>query len=426
GAQAPTRLNEFPAVGQATTGINLFILSFDNYRADPEIDWLKEGFVDFLTDYFKNKPSINVQRTTEMEKTLEQIKKRPELKTARNFVLTGNYQRVNEQFEVDLQLTDINTWKTADRKKVTEKTTDLAKIIESVNQAAALLVDPNLIPAKSEKKEPVPVAIKDTTATTAILAEADLGQFRETVAATKQITFALDKLSNIYSSRINQPTPPKPAPQFEGFKADDFARKLNEPITQTASFQDIIYRIIRNPYKIEVTDPLFQRVPLNDDMVNVTFTIRYALSRELIQDMLGTLPYKSRIQNEQYVEYTFSGDKFVFQDDLLRTVARGDLRVYPVITFLTNTDEIAYTIIDIPVTFSKNIKPIPRVQYLAKYQSLINLTASSWNVKIQLNNADSEVEYSVELSLEQLTRINQIVVLFLSEEGILDYLKTVN
>ncbi|MFH1213584.1 MAG: hypothetical protein V1681_05825, partial [Candidatus Neomarinimicrobiota bacterium] len=47
GAQAPTRLNEFPAVGQATTGINLFILSFDNYRADPEIDWLKEGFVDF-------------------------------------------------------------------------------------------------------------------------------------------------------------------------------------------------------------------------------------------------------------------------------------------------------------------------------------------------------------------------------------------
>jgi TolB-like protein len=59
------------------SSVNLFILSFDNYRSDPEVDWLKEGFVDFLLDYFRTKPGVAAHATARMEATLDKIDREP-------------------------------------------------------------------------------------------------------------------------------------------------------------------------------------------------------------------------------------------------------------------------------------------------------------------------------------------------------------
>ncbi|MDD5062935.1 MAG: hypothetical protein PHN44_11720, partial [Candidatus Marinimicrobia bacterium] len=110
------------------SAVNLYILSFDNFKADPEIDWLKESFVDYLLDYFKNQPGIKVRRASELNTLTEQIKSQPEMKKYKNYLLTGNYQRVDGQFEINLQLTDVNTWETIEKKKISEKTSDLAEV----------------------------------------------------------------------------------------------------------------------------------------------------------------------------------------------------------------------------------------------------------------------------------------------------------
>jgi len=402
GAQNPT-----------PSGINLFILSFDNFRSDPETEWLKEGFVDFLMDYFRFKPGVTVQRTTRIEATLDQLDKRPELKKERNFILTGNFQRINEQFEVNLQLTDINTWKTTEQQKVVVKTTDLAKIIEAVNQAAAGLIDPALKPPENED------------AATAAQIAREMESFRETTAATKKIAFALDQLSGLYSekpTRASQPVPQPVRVPNAGVNATDFSRRLGESLSQSATFEEILRRIVANPYQIEIGDPEFRRVTLNDELIRMAFVVRFTLNRELIQDMLSTFSYNYKAKSDQYTEYLFSGDRFIIPENLLRSISQGEFRAYPVISFLTNEGATAYSLIDVPVTFSRNIKPSPQLKFIAQYQPLVNVTASVTNVKIQLNNTDAEIRYEIELSREQLARISQMNITFLSESGLVDYL----
>jgi len=398
----------------AATGINLFILSFDNYQNDPEIDWLREGFVDFLMDYFRSNPDVNVQRTTAINATLDKIRRTPDLQTARNYILTGNFQRVNDQFEVTLQLTDINTWKTTEQQKIVEKTTDLAKVIEVVNQSAAGLIDPTLRP------------IGKVDAESSVRLEQEMEPFRETTAATKKIEFALDKLSGIYSEKPKisvQPQKPLAQQPNEGINAADFSRRLNESVAQSSSFAEILRRICSNPYKIEISDPEFSRVTLNDEMIKISFVVRYTLNRELIDEMLSTFSYNSKETNERYTEYIFNGDRFIISENLLRLIAQGEFRNYPVISFQTGDGSTAYMLIDVPVSFSKNVKPSPKIKFVSFYQPSLNLIASVKSVRVQLNNKNSEVRYEVEIRRDDLANISQMNIIFLSESGLLDLLK---
>jgi hypothetical protein len=326
--------------------------------------------------------------------------------------LTGNFQRLNDQFEVNLQLTDITTWKTSEQQKVTVKTSDLAKIIEAVNQAAAGLIDPALRPPDSE------------TAATAARIEREMQSFRETTAATRKITFEVEKLTGLYSEKATlKPGTEKPVVhRNEGVLATEFSRKLSESLSRSATFEEILRRLVDNPYKLEIGDPEFRRVTLNDKMVRMAFGVRFALNRELIDEMLSTLAYDSRTSHDKYTEYQFNGDKFIIQENLLREIALGEFRTYPVVSFINSDGTVAYSLIDVPVVFSRNIKPRSDVKFVAYYQPLFNVTAHVTSVKIQLNNEDREIRYEVELSLEQLSRIDRINVTFLPESGLLEYL----
>jgi TolB-like protein len=244
----------------AATGINLFILSFDNYQNDPEIDWLREGFVDFLMDYFRSNPDVNVQRTTAINATLDKIRRTPDLQTARNYILTGNFQRVNDQFEVNLQLTDINTWKTTEQQKIVEKPHDLAKVIEVVNQSAAGLIDPTLRP------------IGKGDAESSVRLEQRWNLFARQLPPPKRSSSRSKIIRHLFRETQNfSPTPKALAQQpNEGINAADFSRRLNESVAQSSSFAEILRRICSNPYKIEISDPEFSRVTLNDEMIKIS------------------------------------------------------------------------------------------------------------------------------------------------------------
>lgn len=393
------------------SAVNLYILSFDNFKADPEIDWLKESFVDYLLDYFQNQPGIKVRRASELNTLTEQIKSQPEMKKNKNYLLTGNYQRVEGQFEINLQLTDVNTWETIEKKKISEKTSDLAEVIESVRIGAAQLVG---------LQAPQTSGAQSGT----VMTETELKPFQETIAATKKIADAIDRLSNVFQPPVSQAKASQPASQIVGVPADDINRRFGESIRRSESFQDIVYRVARNPYKLEISEPLFHRQALNEEKIKVTFVVRFVPNRELVRDMLETFPFKFRDENEGCLEYIYSTERFLFQDDLSKAIARGELRFNPVISFITDNGSIAGTLIDVPRAFSKNIATIPNVEFVAKYQPLINLTTSTLDLQINLKNTEAEIEYSLEMSIEQLKRIDRIDVLFLSEAEILDYLKT--
>ncbi|HRU45779.1 MAG TPA: hypothetical protein P5078_01175, partial [Candidatus Marinimicrobia bacterium] len=106
--------------------INLFILTFTNYEGAPEIDWWKEGFVDFLMDYFSNNPDLKVHRINDPATIPNQIKNLSETEITRCYLLTGNYKIIDQKFEVDLELIDINTWRLLQKKNISIQSADMA------------------------------------------------------------------------------------------------------------------------------------------------------------------------------------------------------------------------------------------------------------------------------------------------------------
>jgi hypothetical protein len=215
-------------------------------------------------------------------------------------------------------------------------------------------------------------------------------------------------------------------PSFGGTVTNELSLKFGEAIAQTGSFQYTINQIIRNPYKLEISDPLFRRLSANDEIINVTFFINYVLSRDLIQDMLTTFPYEIQTKNDEYTEYIFSGKWFAYSEDFIKAIARGDYRTHPVYAFITNTETVACVLIDMPIMYRKNLISSSKVQFTAKYQPLINVTANGWNVAIQLKNTDAKAEYNFDISFEQLKNLSRIDVMFLSEADIQEYLKIIN
>ena len=89
--------------------INLYVLSFDNLSEDPEIDWLRNGFVDFIINHYNYIKAVNANRTSVLEKTLKEIHEKPELKNIKNIILSGNYKRDKGKFYIKIQLIDLNT-----------------------------------------------------------------------------------------------------------------------------------------------------------------------------------------------------------------------------------------------------------------------------------------------------------------------------
>ncbi len=398
--------------------LNLFILSFDNYLADPEIDWLREGFVDFIADYCHQNYPINVQRTVNLDRTIEQVKKEAQQQTRKNFILTGSFKRVSEKFEIELQLTDMSTWKPSGNKKVTETTTDLAKVIESVNKSVIDLLKIALPPA--EQKQIVSPPKRTGSDTLSLELSRQLAKYGETAAATRKITFELEKLSDGYrSGKTSEEPPSRLRTDYTDQEQVNILKKFDTPVSLAANFINVLDRIIVNPYQVEISDPVFRRDALDEERLKINLKVKYTLRRELIQEMLQTLPYELKNIQSGYVEYVYNADKYVFGREVLDLISTGKLRVFPLLKFLDKQDNLIFMVVDVPQGFGKSLPVDSRFLYVSQFKPLFNIHVAAREVRIQLNNSDLEFEYKLELPYCEALKVDHINVHYFNEDRIL-------
>lgn len=407
-----------PLNAQSPT-LNVFLLSFDNFSHDAEIDWLRAGFVDFISDYLKSNFRINAQRTEKIEQTLNQLKQKPEFKYAKNYILTGSYQRDKEKFIVEIELTDLNNWKSVGSRKVEVVTADFAKIIEAVDKAVAELL--NFVQPIPSAEEAAPLATISADSLDKAISQS-LASFKATSAATQKFSFAIERLDQKLKEQAPESGKATRPLQYIPQSSSDFARQLVEPLRRSTDFNDILNFIIQNPYEIEISEPFFQRVPLRDDYIRVAFDINYKLRRAVITEMLETIPYRSRNDFETYTEYIFSGDKIVFDAELRTKIARGDYRSFPVITLVNSDGLPIFSIFDIPQTTSRTLPRLLNTQYVNRFTPRFSLSASAWDVKVWLYSNDLKVQYTFELSVAELQNVREITVNILPEKEALQIL----
>ncbi|HDP67857.1 MAG TPA: hypothetical protein ENN20_05060 [Candidatus Marinimicrobia bacterium] len=384
--------------------VNLWVMSFDNLYSDSEIQWLKEGFVDFILDHYANNPNIKAYKSEQLDETLSKIKKDTKYQQAQNLLLTGAYERRQGEFRINLQLTDLNTWKTKAETKVKEKSADLERLILSVNNALDKLIDPQIKVGSAERSQESASPVRAP----GIPPVPEPKSGREITVATRNISKALERLLAEYSDHPRQEyKSPKPL-QMSRFHEDAFTGRVKDFIHETHSFEEVVDHVLGDPYIINIGEPSIQRLPTNSSSVSLSFRIDYQIKLKILQEMVETLQIKAKKEGRTFVEYSFSGNNYVFTTDFIRKVAQGEYRYFPVISLVDENGNVLTRIIDAP----------GRLDQIKHFNPMFNIVAGPWTMTIYLVKGIQEIDYNLVLPINTVAKISQVRIDMLPEEEI--------
>ncbi|MDO9548280.1 MAG: hypothetical protein Q7J65_04880 [Candidatus Marinimicrobia bacterium] len=394
--------------------VNLWVMSFDNLNSDSEIKWLKEGFVDFIVEHYDNNPNVHAYKSEKLDETLSIIKKNAKYQESQNLVLSGAFQRDKGVFIIDLQLTDLNSWETLASKQVREKSSDLAQLIITVNNALDEIIDPRIkkSPAETKKVKKAEQAVEPDD----VSKDRELEGVREMTVATKNIGAALEKLLDNYSEK-SKTDYKSPAPfQKNKFTQDAFTGKVKDFVHETHSFEQVVNRVLNDPYEISIGEPSIQRLPLNKESVSLSFRVDYGIKMNILKEMVETLKVKTKNEGKTFIEYSFSGNDYVFTSDFIKKVAHGEYRYFPVISLVDETGKAVTRIIDSPGSLNQ----------IKHFNPMFNIAAGPWTMTVYLVKGIQEIDYELTLPIRTVARISQVTIDLMTEEEILQLSGTKN
>ncbi len=386
--------------------VNLWVMSFDNLYSDSEIKWLKEGFVDFIVEHYDNNPNVHTYKSEKLDEALSIIKKNAKYQESQNLVLSGAFQREKGEFIIDLQLTDLNTWETLATKQVREKSSDLAKIIMTVNFALDEIVDPRVKQSPAETKA---VVIEPMNKPIDVSKDRELESVREMTVATKNIGNALDQLLDNYSEKSKTDYKSPEPFQKNKFSQDAFTGKVKDFVHETHSFEQVVNRVLNDPYEISIGEPSIQRLPMNNESVSLSFRVDYKIKMSILKEMVETLKIKSKNDSKTFVEYSFSGNDYVFTTDFIRNVAYGEYRYFPVISLVDDAGKVVTRLIDSPGSLNQ----------IKHFNPMFNIAAGPWTMTVFLVKGVQEIDYELTLPIRTVAKISQVTIDLKTEDEIM-------
>ncbi|MFA4839322.1 MAG: hypothetical protein WC703_07600 [Candidatus Neomarinimicrobiota bacterium] len=402
--------------------IDLYVLSFDNVESDSEIGWLKDGFIDFISNHFLIGNEVVVHRTEKMDAVLKQVREKTQKPGKKYYVLTGSFHRKGGHFIVDLELFDITTWQKINSRQIDQETVDIARIIEDVNKA----LDEMLFPDRKKTAVgslmiPINGSVSARNDSIRIASHSALEQ---KFSAVSQTTLNIQKaLDNFGKTQRNDPQTPGVTENISATRGV-FEYQVKEHLTQSSTFLELLDKIVHDPYQIEIEPPLFQRISGKEDRVEMSFSVTFKPKRELIREMFVTLPVSSIFESQDFSEFWFKGDKFIIDEKTIQRIAMGEFRMFPVISFVSEKGKVEHIIIDVPATSGFEPESVTYdVQH--RFTPLLNVLGSSWDVRVFLLKRDITVDYSVELPIKTLGELTTISVRMMSEGEISAYLKDI-
>jgi len=380
--------------------VNLWI----NLYSNSEIGWLSEGFVDFILDHYSNNPEVHARKSQQLEKTLAKIRSGEVSQTARNLVLSGAFERKKGEYIVELQLIDVISWKTIADRTVQEKSSDLARLVETVNGAIDEIVGIETQPKTDRSASDKPVISE------ANRNEPEITENQHTLTvATKNIGTALDALVNAYYEKPNSEILKEVPAQSRKLSEDAFSRSVKGFVEESRSFEEIINRIFDDPYIITIGEPFLRRLPLDPGKVSLSFKVDYQMKNEILKEMIETLRIKNKNEEKDFTEYTFSGNDYDFTNDFIRKVAHGEYRFFPVIALIDEDGKVIARVVDIPGSLNQ----------IKHFNPMFNIAAGPWSMMVYLNKKQQSIDYELTLPIETVAKITQVTIDMINEDDII-------
>jgi hypothetical protein len=257
---------------------------------------------------------------------------------------------------------------------------------------------------------------------------------QQILSRQEDLARALDDLEaamDTYSGYTQEPSGTQQTGEayYRDFSLEGIGALPAEKARHTAMFEDILERVARNPYSAEIGDLDLAVDPYEDDRIFISIPVTYTVKRDLLEEMLYSLPYVSTREERHLRMLRYDKSKFNFAGDLVDRIARGDYRMIPVVQMLDPSGALRAVIVDSPDMSWERYFPRRggRVQVVRqrRFYPLIAITTSGFNVDVRLETGDVDVFYELDIQAEQLTSYARVVVNFMKEEELYRFLASV-
>ena len=415
----------------AKANVYLYVLPFDNLKADPTIDWISSSLTDMVRGSFLNQNSILIKNEQDLEKVMNDrslMLKQP--RGSRNLLFIGKYFRKLEQVHASIQIIDLSTWNELNSESLTSLYTDMPGLNKNLSIATKKLIEPYLPKGQELNKMVMPKYIAPKPIKRDHIVSMNSNKISKSLE--KEFT-ALEKTMDILVGLQEQNTDSKiDVTTFKGnewamdFTPEEKVDENPELVPNTLLLNTVLEQLIENPYDIEISRPKFIYLKDNDDFMTVQLNVIYSLKDQIMKEMLSGLPYNNLVQEGSLTTFYFSRESFNLSDEIINKIKQGEYRTTPVIRFFNGDDIPLVVIVDTPEEDLHN-RESEKVLYLSEQQftPLIEFTAGGWSLQVSMEAVEINAKYEFTLPMFDVKSLRNVSLKFIKENELKPFLDVV-
>lgn len=415
----------------AKANVYLYVLPFDNLKADPTIDWISSSLTDMVKESFSNEISVLIKNQEDLEEVMNDrslMLRQP--RGSRNILFIGKYYRKLEQVHVSIQIVDLSTWDELKSESLMSLYTDMPGLNKNLVALAKKIVEPFLPKGIRLNKMVIPKYIKPKI----IKKEHPVSMNSNEISKGLEKEFnSLEKTMDILVGLQEQKTDSKI--DISIFKGNEWAMAFTpeekvdenpELVPNTVLLNTVLGQLIENPYNIEISRPKFVYLKDNDDFMTVQLNVKYSLKDQIMKEILSSLPYNNLIQDGSLTTFYFSRESFNLSEEIVNQIKLGEYRSTPVIRFFNGENIPLVVIVDTPEEDLHNIDS-EKVLYLPEQQftPLIEFTAGGWSLQVSMEAVEINAKYEFTLPMFDVKSLRNVSLKFIKETELKPFLDVI-
>ena len=380
----------------------LILLEFENTTQSKEYDDLRHKLPDLIKEFTLLNDKINIEYAGKIEPYLGIDN--PNYKNA--LLLLGKFSINGIQANVSLELYDLSTWNKVSR--------DFYFCNLSNPDCFAYELDnytTNLLPlyfSGDGLKYEVENTFSDSLNIIDGMITDDLFLAIDNFAVEADLNYSWDKVSDGGSQYGDR--------YYKDIDKDNKDRLIsNSREKNTERLIAYFNKIILNPYDVTMQDIKMEYDQVENGYVNLTVPVTYAVKKNLIEDMLTTLPHLSTSHSIGNLVIKFFDSDFIISD-YASQYSFMKYQVMPVLFLSDDIGRINYVYVD--DLYGSSINDFNNdifTESSSKFYPLFAITPGNDNIQINLDMNSLDIEYNFRLSVDSIERYSKVAIKFLHQ-----------
>jgi hypothetical protein len=381
----------------------LILLEFENTSQSKEYDDLRHKLPDLIKESILLNNNINIEYAGKIEPYLG-ISNSGYDEDA--LLLLGKFSIEGMQANVSLELYDLSTWNKVSRDFYFCSLSNPDCFVYELDNYTT-----NLLPlyfSGDKKEHDIENTLSDSLNSIEYMITDDLFLAIDNFAVEAELNYSWDKISDGGSQYGNR--------YYKDIDKDNKNKLIsNSREKNTEKLISYFNKIILNPYDVIMQDIKMEYDQVENGYVNLTVPVTYTVKKNLIEDMLTTLPHLSTSHSIGNLVIKFFDSDFIISD-YASQYSFMKYQVVPVLFLSDDIGRINYVYVD--DLYGASINDFNSDIFAAsssKFYPLFAITPGNNNIQINLDMNSLDIEYNFRLSIDNIEKYSKVAIKFLHQ-----------